>query len=164
MEMTLGVTARDIMTSQVQAARADWTIDRLADFLIQHAITGAPVLSDSGFLLVGAVSMTDIVRYRAMPQRATERAERPTYYMESHDVPPYTEDELEAFRLGEAPTALVRDIMTPAIYGVPEEASLSHVADTMVRNRIHRLFVTRDGRLVGIISALDVLRAISKSD
>ena len=54
----------------------------------------------------------------------------------------------------------VQDIMTPTVFSVDEEAALQHVADAMIRGRIHRVFVTRQKKLVGIITALDMLKII----
>ena len=52
-------TAQDVMTRDVLTARADWSIDRLADFFIDKSISGAPVLEPDGSL-VGVVSSTDL--------------------------------------------------------------------------------------------------------
>lgn len=152
-------TARDLMTPKVLAAHADWSLERLAEFLIENNISGAPVLSDSGFLLVGAVSMSDLVRYESLPQREPQHHRGSSFYMESTEMH-YAEEELASFQLSDPSRATVRDIMTPVIFSVKEETPLLEVARTMVHGRIHRVFVTRDGRLVGVISALDVLRAV----
>ncbi len=154
-------TARDLMTPKVLAAHADWSLERLAEFLIEHNISGAPVLSESGFLLVGAVSMSDLVRHESLPQREP-RHHRPTsFYLEGPDLH-YAEEDLASFQFGQVSMVTVRDIMTPVIFSVKEHAPLSEVAKTMVNGRIHRVFVTRDGHLIGVISALDILRAIAE--
>jgi len=54
----------------------------------------------------------------------------------------------------------VRDIMTPMIFSVSENTSVQEVADVMLKRRIHRVFVTRDGKLAGIVTALDMLKVI----
>jgi CBS domain-containing protein len=50
--------------------------------------------------------------------------------------------------------------MTPMIFSVREDTSVQEVADTMLKGRIHRVFVTRDGKLTGIVTALDMLQVI----
>jgi CBS domain-containing protein len=50
--------------------------------------------------------------------------------------------------------------MTPTIFRVNENATVQQVADTMIRGRIHRVFVTQEEKVVGIISAADMLRVI----
>ena len=53
----------------------------------------------------------------------------------------------------------VREIMTPVIYAVRPEACARAVVQHMLVLGVHRLFVTgSDGRLLGVISSLDVLR------
>jgi CBS domain-containing protein len=54
----------------------------------------------------------------------------------------------------------VRDIMTPMIFSVSEDTSVQEVAETMLKGRIHRVFVTRDNKLAGIVTALDMLKVI----
>lgn len=159
MEAVYERTAADIMTKDVLAVRADWSIERLADFLVEHHISGAPVLAEGGYVLIGAVSMTDLVRFSSLPQREPSSHRASSYYLESSELL-YADEELESFRVDEDSSTLVRDIMTPAIFSVKEQATLSEVAATMVRGRIHRVFVTQKGRLVGVISALDILKAI----
>jgi CBS domain-containing protein len=46
------------------------------------------------------------------------------------------------------------------IFQVTEDTSVQQVADLMLKNRIHRVFVTRDEKVVGIISTPDMLKVI----
>jgi CBS domain-containing protein len=51
------------------------------------------------------------------------------------------------------------DIMTPAIFAVAPETPAAEVAGQMVDLNVHRLFVVdHDNVLIGVISALDLLR------
>jgi predicted transcriptional regulator len=56
--------------------------------------------------------------------------------------------------------ARVKDIMTPTVYTVPEDTTIVEAARTMIAGRIHRLFVTRSGRMVGIVTPLDLLELL----
>jgi CBS domain-containing protein len=51
----------------------------------------------------------------------------------------------------------VRDIMTPAVVSVAEDATVSEVASKMLDGHVHRLLVTRDGQPLGIITTSDLL-------
>jgi CBS-domain-containing membrane protein len=54
---------------------------------------------------------------------------------------------------------LVRDLMTPAVFSVAPAAPAAQVVEQLLALRVHRLYVVEeDGTLVGVISALDVLR------
>lgn len=48
-------------------------------------------------------------------------------------------------------------IMTPSVFTVREETPVSEIAEAMVENHVHRLLVTREDRVVGIIAASDLL-------
>jgi CBS domain-containing protein len=50
--------------------------------------------------------------------------------------------------------------MTPTVFTVPENTPVSRLAKTMISGRIHRLLVTRRGRIVGIVTALDLLKLL----
>lgn len=154
----MNLTAKDVMTTHVLAVRADWPISQLADFLVEHSISGAPVVSEGG-RLVGVVSMTDIVRYESMPVNNPKPAGPHSYYLQSLELQ-YAEEEVSSFRIGgDSPTA-IEDIMTPVLFKVTEDTPLPKIADTMIKGRIHRLLVTRGEEIVGIVSALDVLKVI----
>ncbi len=162
--------AADLMTGDVLAAQADWTLDALADFFIEHAISGAPVVTSHGGV-VGVVSVRDLARHQqglgegeseesGSADAATMRAESssPPAFFVGH-VAASPEDSPQTVKAGNAQET-VRDIMTPTIFTVEESASVYDAADRMVRGHLHRLLVVRDGTrrdVVGILSALDVL-------
>jgi predicted transcriptional regulator len=69
-------------------------------------------------------------------------------------------DEIDMFHVEEGEDLAVQDIMTPLIFKVAENTPISEMADAMIGGRIHRLIVTRDGQVVGIVTTLDMLKAI----
>jgi CBS domain-containing protein len=56
----------------------------------------------------------------------------------------------------------VEEAMTPGVVSVEPKASAPEVARVLRENRIHRVFVVEDGRMVGVISAFDVLRLVEE--
>lgn len=54
------------------------------------------------------------------------------------------------------------DIMTPGAYSVAPDDAVWELARLLVRAGIHRALVMEQGRLVGIVSTLDVLRAVAE--
>lgn len=152
------MTAKEVMTTNVLAVQADWPLEHLAEFFIQHGISGAPVLTDHG-ALIGVVSLTDIVRHTSMPEREPPARQIPAYYLGEMEQY-FDAEELAAFRLEES-RATVRDIMMPTVFWVDEDAPAAEVAEKMTRGRIHRLFVVNKNRrhvILGIITALDLLK------
>jgi CBS domain-containing protein len=153
------LTAQDIMTRDVIVVRDSMGVSELASVLMSNMITGAPVVDDAG-KLVGVVSATDVVRGSAL-EASGVRAES-SYYLRGWEDK-IEQEELRAFRIVESEGTLVRDIMTPVIFSVSEATSLSEMADAMIGGRIHRLIVTKDDAVVGIVTTLDMLRAIRDS-
>jgi CBS domain-containing protein len=168
------ITAADLMNPKVLAVREDMTLRELAAYLIHHQITGAPV-EDGGGRLVGVVSTVDIAEAMLEEpggpeeREGEEPLERPeqsgppedpealaeTAEMEGAEETEETEEADEPYLPDD--DVLVRDIMTPAIESVPEDATVSEVASRMLDSHVHRLLVTRDGRPVGIITTSDLL-------
>lgn len=152
------LTARDVMNRSVLTAEADWPVSRLAEYLIEQGISGAPVTNEDA-ALVGVVSLTDIVRHDSMPQREPHLHGTHEYYRFSLEDR-YAEEEVSAFRIDSNTQTTVRDIMTPTIFRVRESTPIAEVANLMIKGRIHRVFVTREKSIVGIITALDLLKVI----
>ena len=128
------VTARDLMTPNPVSLPGRATVPEVVAFLTDTGYSAAPVVDDAG-RPVGVVSRTDVVVYeRAVSARP---AGGPG-----------------------GPGAAVRaaDLMTPVVFSVPPGATAVDVAREMVRLNVHRLFVNDGGDLVGVISALDLLR------
>jgi CBS domain-containing protein len=170
------ITAADLMNPKVLAVREDMTLRELAAYLIRNQITGAPV-EDGGGQLVGVVSTVDIAEAMlagpgddaadagagtgAEPGGARfegieDDIEEPGEPGEEPEEPGEEREEPGEAELADD-DVLVRDIMTPAIDSVPEDATVSEVASRMLDNHVHRLLVTRDGRPVGIITTSDLL-------
>ena len=150
--------AKDIMSKDVLSVGMDWSIDQLADYLVCNSISGAPVTAEDGSLL-GVVSLTDIVRYKSMPASDSNAGDPHEYYIHCPERK-YSPADIESFRVEAESLVTVREIMTPMTFNVQEDTNLKQVADAMIRGRIHRVFVTRDKKLVGIITTMDMLGVI----
>lgn len=150
--------ARDVMTADVLSAHPEWSIEHLANFFIENDISGAPVTDDEGRLR-GVVSMTDITMHSGVAGETTPRPKSHKRYHLALEGE-YSDEDLKAMRSEAWTTASVADIMTPMVFDVSENAPVQDVADTMIRGRIHRVLVTRDSELVGIITALDLLEVV----
>jgi len=157
-ESVRDITVGDVMQRDVLAVGTDWSLEQLADFLVDNGISGAPVTTADD-RLAGVVSLTDIVRQNRLQDESTDREDTHDVYLFDLDRR-MSRDELREMHIQFESAVQVRDIMTPAIISASEDTSVQEVADTMLRGRIHRVFVTRDGRLTGIVTALDMLKVI----
>jgi predicted transcriptional regulator len=145
--------ARDIMIHPVLAVREGWTVRELASYFTSQSISGAPVLNRAG-RLTGVVSLSDIVEGVTREQGS---APAPVHGWEDR----YAPEDLQRLSIKDE-GRLVRDIMTPTFFTVPDDTPLPKIARTMVAGRIHRLLVTKGGRVVGIVTTLDVLRELAR--
>lgn len=150
------LTAKDVMTSEVLVVRVDWSVDRLAEFLIEYSISGAPVETKDGEL-IGVVSLTDIVHHKSRPDKDPHWLH--DYYLHAFESQ-CAREELSSFHIEAEPLSTIRAIMTPMIFQVAENSPVQKIADMMIKNRIHRVLVTRDKKVVGIISTPDMLKVI----
>jgi len=152
------LTAKDIMTQDVLAAKADWSLSRLIEFFAENYISGSPVISEDG-RLIGVVSLTDILRLDPSPEKYSETYGTHEYYLHTLERQ-FAPQEINSLQLEIEPLTTVQDIMTPKIFKVSEDTTAQEVADTLIKSLIHRVFVTREEKVVGIISAVDMLKVI----
>jgi CBS domain-containing protein len=145
------------MNPDVMTVADDMTIEELVRYLLEHEISGAPVVDDQG-QLVGVVSMTDIGRNMAEPDNDIAPTAS-TFYRD--DIADSTLEDVGQ-RFVEQSSATVRDVMTPVIYQVPVTAPISEAARIMVERHIHRLLVTQGKDPVGIITSMDLLRMMAE--
>jgi CBS domain-containing protein len=152
----MSLVARDIMNRDVIAVRDDMDLKDLGRLFLEHGITGAPVV-DHEENLVGVISQTDLVYYNMT--RGDELVMGSDFYqqarMEGRHIP-------QGFQIEDSNTASVAEVMTPVVHSVTEKAGLAAVARVMTRNHVHRVVVRRGRKVVGIISALDVLRTMHR--
>jgi CBS domain-containing protein len=145
--------ARDVMVSPVLTIREDSTVPELATFLTENSISGAPVLDARG-KLVGVVSVTDIAEDETSSSLRPESG----FHTQGWEGRMNPED-LKDLRISDG-ARQVRDIMTPTFFTIPDDTPVPEIAKTMVAGRIHRLLVTRKSQIVGIVSALDLLKLL----
>ena len=170
---------RDLMQTNLVTVGPEMSVYDLSRLLEEHDISGAPVLDVDGEVL-GVVSMTDVIRLAANGFDLRV-APRPFVTSESSlpnaEVEDEEEDLVEYFEHlrvpGAAPSAdwasegdldqcEVRSIMTPANFHIGPDAPITELAGFLLRGRIHRALVMEDDHLVGIVTTLDVLRAVAE--
>ena len=154
------LAARDVMNPEVLTVRVDLTVRELAAFLTEHQISGAPGVGPGG-RLVGVVSVTDVAENDAERPGLVDDLSSPGFAVRGWEERMNPEDVRSLHVEGD--DLLVRDIMTPTVYTVPEDTPVPKLARAMVAGRIHRLLVTRKGRVVGIVTSLDLVRLLAGS-
>ena len=144
----------DVMTTAVVTAELTTPYKRLAELMIEHGISGLPVLDEHG-RLVGLVSEADLVDKEAYG----DRPRRLLTVLHDAMVGPAP----DLLRRAKALTA--SGLMTEAPVSARPDEAVAVVARRMIDLRLKRLpVVDMDGTLVGIVSRRDVLRAFTRSD
>ncbi len=147
------MTAAEIMTVKVVSVHPADAVAVVARQLASHGISAAPVLDADGVLL-GMVSEGDIMR----PFGAKNQMRRAWWLemlAEGEDLAP---DFLEYIKQDNRKAA---DLMSREVVSVPETALLGEIADILAEHHIKRVPVVRDGRVVGIVSRADIVRALA---
>jgi len=150
-------TARDLMQSGVISVDPEASLLDVHRLFAEEEISGAPVVDEQGEL-VGVISASDLVR-AVDAERDTARVEA-NYF---RDLLPYSAPDWsggpENFqdRLAEL---RVSDAMTSEVLTLAPETPAPAIARALRERHIHRVFVADGSRLLGIISAFDLLRVI----
>lgn len=144
--------ARDIMTTEVATVPPDLSVQKIARLMADKKVSGVPVLSPSKGVL-GMVSEADLL-HRA--ELGTE--ERPTRWADS-----YTKPNEMARKFIKSHGATAHDVMAKPVVSVQSDADLTTVASTLDQHGIKRVPVLEDGKLIGIISRSDLVRAFGRT-
>jgi len=136
----------DVMTRSVVAVRSDMSLEEVTEVFLARSISGAPVIDDAG-RPIGVVSKTDLLRaaHDAGDSGALEEVVERGYHIHEMAVP------------------RVSDVMTPLVFSLSQDAPVARAAALMAFEGVHRVpVVDDDGVLVGIVSAIDVLRWMAR--
>lgn len=148
-QMRFDLQVRDVMTTDVRTVRSDARVRDAAAALVGQHFRALPVVDERG-KLVGVVSNTDLVDRGGLGVR-----------VELLNVMEATER--ERF-LSRAAVLAVASVMTADPVTIKPTATLADATKLMSERRIKRLpVVESDGRLVGILSRADILRAVAES-
>lgn len=144
---------RDLMTTTVLTIGPEAPIRDVAAILVEHRISGLPVCDIEGHVL-GVVSEGDIL-YREHDPRDSRRGGPLGWIVDGS--PDFT-----GWAKSRALTA-GRAMTTPAITIAPG-ATVADAARVLSERRVNRLPVVEDGKLVGIVTRADLVRAFVRSD
>ena len=125
----------ELMQSDLKTVDADTTVAEAVVTLADAHVSAVPVV-DARDRLIGVLSTTDVLEAEAACES--------------------TEDRDRLFD-----QTVVRDIMTPRPATIMPDADIREAAQQMLYLEIHRLFVEDGGKLVGVLSQSDVVRAVA---
>jgi len=139
---------KEIMTMDVITVGPGASIQEAARLMVDHGVSGLPVLDDDG-VLVGIISEGDLI----LRQKLRERI--PWW----HRFFANAEQLAQEYRKAHGTT--VGEVMTHAVISVGPELPIESAALVLDQHRIRRVPVVADGQLVGIVSREDLIKALA---
>jgi CBS domain-containing protein len=138
-------TAADLMMPNPISLRDTATVHEALVALTDRGYSAAPVIDEAGHP-VGVLSQTDLLIHARIQWEKIQAA---------HGHGPATAGTGGC----EEDKALVRDLMTPGVFSAAPDASAQSVVEQLLALKVHHLYVMDGGGVVvGVISAVDVLR------
>lgn len=141
--------AEDVMTREVISIDPDSTVLQAARLMLQHRISGLPVIDANG-QLVGVLSEGDFLR-----RRETNTEKRRSRWLEFLMGPGRIAAEYTHSHGCKVSEAMTRNPQT-----VSETASLEDIVELMERHRIKRVPVLCGEEVVGIVTRSNLMRAM----
>ena len=150
-EAPLYGTAGKVMTKKVITVTPETSIRATAKVMSENKISGVPVVDDEGRLL-GLVSEADLLRGRKLA--ADREASWLNMLADGENLSP---DFVNYVRTS---NDMVRVVMHTDVASVTEDTPLDSVAQMMVEKNLKRLPVVTNGKIVGIVSRADLVKAL----
>ena len=142
--------AIDVMVRDVATVRPETDLADAVKLLAEHDASALPVV-DAENNVVGILSEADLIRRAEI---GTEK-HRP-WWLEA-----VTGAATLAREFAKSHGERVGEIMTSDVVSVSEDTQLSEIAALLERKRIKRVPVTKDGKLVGVVSQSNLIQALA---
>lgn len=143
--------AKDVMTVNVISVAQDSPVHEAVGLLLKYRISAVPVVDDAG-KVVGIISEGDLLR----PEGANPAGSKRPWWLEAVYHGQTVDYEKSKARTAEA--VMTRDVVT-----VDDDMPLNEIAGLLERHRIKRVPVTKDGKLVGIVSRANLLHGLANT-
>lgn len=141
--------ARDLMSVDVVTVPPETSVIAMARLLADRGISAVPVVDAVGVVL-GIVTEADLVR------RLAGEADKPASWFASL----FSSQARDAETYARTHGVTARDIMTENVIAVDPDMLAADVAHLMEEQTIRRVLVITQGRLHGLVSRADLLRAL----
>ena len=142
--------ASDVMVSKVITIGPDATVPEVADLLLRHRISAVPVVGANDEIL-GIVSEGDLIN-----RPETQTSHRKSWWLEA-----LASNEKLAAEYVKSHSRKAADVMTcDVIWAVPD-TSIAEVAALLEKNRIKRVPIVQNGKIVGMVSRANLLQGLA---
>jgi CBS domain-containing protein len=149
------------MHENVNTVRPETSLPDLERGFQRERVSGFPVVERDG-RLVGIVSRTDVLRQLALEQSLGESLVDTRRDDTDEDWADKSSGEIGRMVGERMERQCVRDIMRSNVVIAAPGDSLRDVAQLMLRHSVHRVPIVKEGRLVGLISSMDLVRLVAE--
>ncbi|MBN1194059.1 MAG: CBS domain-containing protein [Methanomicrobiaceae archaeon] len=149
---------KDAMTPNPVTVSMQATVSEAAGLLRKNRIGGLPVVE--GERLVGIVTESDILTLLSTGEISNDLWLPSPLEIIEVPIREFINWEKTKEALSDIGSTQVQDVMTPEVIAVDADADIEEAASLMLREGIARLPVLAKGRLVGIVTRLDIVRGI----
>ncbi len=156
------VQVKDIMTPDPVTVRVDSPIREAAGLLRKYHIGGLPVMD--GDRVAGIVTETDIISLLDTGSLSSDLWLPSPLEVIEVPVREFINWEKTKRALTDIGDREVRRVMSTPAVTIDEESDIADAASLMLRERIARLPVIRNGRLIGIVTRADIVRGIGEGE
>ena len=156
------VQVKDIMTPKPVTVRVDSPIREAAGLLRKYHIGGLPVMD--GDRVAGIVTETDIISLLDTGSLSSDLWLPSPLEVIEVPVREFINWEKTKRALTDIGDREVRRVMSSPAVTIDEESDIADAASLMLRERIARLPVIRNGRLIGIVTRADIVRGIGEGE
>ncbi len=155
---TYNFVARDLMAEKVVCVQPETSISELIKILVKNKINGAPVINKAG-KLVGVISKTDIIEQGEKAGKKRSAQGKKSYYDDTNGkLEKYFDKVVKSKDFGKT---LVKDVMTTNVITARADDTIDRLAKTMYDKKIHRIIIQDKGQVLGVVSTMDILNAVS---
>jgi CBS domain-containing protein len=148
--------AKDIMQTKVTCVTSDMDIREVAKLLVEKKISGAPVIDEKA-RLIGVVTLSDLVQHNLSEDRDV------IYESEFYELFPQDVGFKRGFHIEDLNASNVTEVMTPTLITAEVETPVGELASRMLQKRVHRIIITKDQQVRGIVTTMDMLMLIAKT-
>jgi CBS domain-containing protein len=151
-------TVRDIMDTDVPTVTVADSVEHVLRVLRDHDLPGVPVVNEGG-RCVGIITENDLVL-----TDEDEDFHMPHYFQLFGGIVFLESISHWEDRVRRAFAATAEDMMTPNPVTIEPSATVREAARLIARKKHNRLPVTEHGRLVGVVTRVDVLDALTSDE
>lgn len=146
------MNARDVMSRDAVTVGPQDDVSEAVRLLVDHDVSALPVV-DAERRVVGILSEADLLH-----REETGAEKRRPWWLEA-----ITPGSVLAMDYAKSHGRKVAEVMSDQVISADEDTPISELASILEKNRIKRVPILKDGKLVGIVSRSNLIQALASS-